>query len=308
MAHRGDERTKSALNGLSRLQHQMVEDHIDALMLGGSAAGAFAGGHVRIGVHMPGWPLPTTVVPHVGSPHVVTADPDGAVHLGEAFVHGIVWSRALMAESLRSWLAHIPVGVIGVDALSPAGIQLVKDAFPSAELVDATVSLARAMMPKTLEEMQFLRVSCELVNQAIRAGLDRGAIAMVECLKGAFPALPPYLGLSSARVAAVVNGFIGDARWGKGDRDALSAAIDMIQVGRSFDRLATDLPSGIEVVGLGRGYEPPVLREGRASPSGLCVMATSVLSVRSRSASVTIEASAQGPHLLSPSPKEVVLE
>jgi hypothetical protein len=93
--------TTMAKEARERLQSAMRVRGVDGLLLGGDGAGVFAGGHTRIGVHMPGWPLPMTVVTTEGEPHVVTADPDGATHLPAGRVHGLMWNPMTLVERAR---------------------------------------------------------------------------------------------------------------------------------------------------------------------------------------------------------------
>jgi hypothetical protein len=60
------------------------------------------------------------------------------------------------------------------------------------------------------------------------------------------------------------------------------------------------------VVGIGWGYEAPLIRDGRASPEGLTLADGAVLVVRWDDCGVTVALGADGVRYLSPTPREVV--
>lgn len=284
----------------------MARDGVDGLLLGGDGAGAFAGGHRRIGVHMPGWPIPMTVVTMRGAPHVITADPDGAEHLPPAHVHPLIWNPASLVEWLPGWLGDARSGVIGVDMLSPGGMELARAALPEARFIDATMLLASARLMKSPDEQKILREACALAHEAARAGLRSGRGALQAALQGQFVASPPVLGEGRARVSVLVDSFLGEARLGPGDAKLLRHAAAELRPGHEVDEIAPALDPRIEVVGLGRGYEHPVIRRGRSAPRGLRLEAGAVLLVGTPEASVTVEVRGDGAGYLSPEPEEVV--
>lgn len=290
---------------LARLQEAMRAKGVDALLLGGEGAGRFAAGHTRIGVFMPGWPLPVTVVTASGPPHIVTADPDGATHLPADHVHGMMWNPATLIERLPQWLGDAAAGTVGVDVLSPGGLDLVRAAIPAATLVDASGLLAEVMAPKDEAEQRALAAACTLAHRAAEAGLAGGLPATVEALGGVFPAGHPRIVDGSAAVAVLLDGFVGEARLGPGSADALDGAVALIRPGVTTDELAAGLAPDVEVVGLGRGYEAPLVRAGAAAPPGFRLPEGAVLLVRTATMAVTVVVG-DPPRYLSPKPSEVV--
>jgi hypothetical protein len=287
------------------VQAALRRDGIDALLLGGEAAGVFAAGHTRIGVHMPGWPLPVTVIPVEGAPHVVTADPDGAQHLPGDHVHGMMWNPATLVTSLPRWLGGSEGLVVGVDALSPGGTALVEAALPGARLVDATPLVAELMMAKQPNEVARLAELCGFVHAAADAGLAGGREALVRQLDGSFPLSFPLVGDERVAVAVRRDGIVGEARLGAGDAGTGERAVEMLRPGESADEVAHALPRGVEVVGIGWGYEAPLIRDGRSSPPGLTLAEGAVLVVRWDECGVTVALDADGARYLSPPPGEV---
>jgi hypothetical protein len=290
---------------LESVQAAMRRDGIDALLLGGEAASVFVAGHARIGVHMPGWPLPVTVVPIEGAPHVVTADPDGALHLPGDHVHGMMWNPATLVTSLPQWLGGAEGLVVGVDALSPGGTALVEAALPGARLVDATGLVAELMMAKRAKEVAELAELCGFVHAAAEAGLAGGREALVRELGGSFPLSFPLVGEGRVAVAVRRDCMVGEARLGSGDAGTGERAVQMLAVGESADDVARGLPRGVEMVGIGWGYEAPLIRDGRASPPGLTLPEGAVLVVRWDECAVTVALGAGGVRYLSPPPAEV---
>jgi Xaa-Pro aminopeptidase len=217
----------------------MAREGVDALLLGGDGAGVFAGGHRRIGVHMPGWPIPMTVVTANDAPHVITADPDGAEHLPATHVHPLVWNPSTLIGALPEWVGAARSGVVGVDVLSPGGLELARAALPEARFVDATLLLASARLVKTAGERKLLGEACTLANEAAKEGLRSGRSALQAALGGQFAAAPPVLSERRARVSVLVDSFVGEARAGPGDPAALRRAVAELQPGRKLDEVAT---------------------------------------------------------------------
>jgi hypothetical protein len=291
--------------GARALQAAMARSGLDALLLFGLAATEFAGGHRRLRVHAPGWPLPAVALTRSGPPHVVSPDPDGAMHLPADRVHGIFWDPAGLLAALPAWLDGS--STIGLDTCSPAALELVREAMPAARLADASLVVAEAMLAKGPSEIARLRSASELAGAAAEAGLDGGLPAMVAAMEGCFPLARPRAGRGRSSVALVRDGYAGEARRGPGDPGALQAATELLRPGSAVSEVASALPPGVEIVGLGRGFEAPVMRAGRASPAELRLADSSVLTVRCGASSVTVLVAAGGTRLLSPSPAEVTL-
>jgi hypothetical protein len=291
---------------LELLQDGMRRDGFDALLLGGESAGQFAAGHSRIGVHMPGWPIPVTFVPAEGLPHIVTADPDGAEGLPGDHVHGMMWNPETLVSELARWLEGASGLRIGTDALSPGGLALIEAAAPGSTIADATRLLAEVMLVKTPEEVVALGELCRFVTAAAEEGLTGGRPAMLRALHGAFLISYPQVSDRAVRVAVRTGGLIGEARLGPGDPSRGEQALSRLRPGSSASMLAASLPPGVEVVGVGWGYEAPLLREGWAHPEDLVLAAGAVLAVRWESCGVTVVLEDDGCRLLSLSPKEVV--
>ena len=290
---------------LERLQDGMRREGFDALLLGGESAGQYAAGHSRIGVHMPGWPIPVTFVPAQGLPHIVTADPDGAVTLSSDHVHGMMWNPETLVSELARWLEGASGLRIGTDALSPGGIALIEAAAPGSTIVDATRLLAEVMLVKTSEEVAALGELCGFVTVAAEAGLTGGRVAMLRALHGAFLVSYPQVSDRAVSVAVRKGGFIGEARLGPGDAGRGEQAMSVLRPGPSASALAASLPPGVEVVGLGWSYEAPLMRDGWATPEDLVLVPGAVLGVRWASCGITVVLEDEGCRLLSLSPKEV---
>jgi Xaa-Pro dipeptidase len=290
---------------LEALQQAMRDRGLDALLLGGEAAGQFAAGHGRIGVHMPGWPIPVAAVSRSGSPHIVTADPEGALGLPADHVHGMMWNPETLISELPRWLGSDPDLRIGVDAMSPGGRALIEAALPGCTLVDATPVLADVMLTKSPEEVAAIEELCRLVTTAAEAGLRDGRAALVRALHGAFPIAYPQLGATSVRLAVRRGGVIAEARLGPGDPRRGEAAVDLLRPGANVAAIAAALPPGVEVVGTGWSYEPPLLRDGSAFPADLDLRRGAVLGVHWDACGVTAVVEADGPRLLSLAPTEV---
>ena len=200
---------------------------------------------------MPGWPIPVTVVPASGLPHIVTADPDGAAELQADHVHGMMWNPMTLVASLQDWLGGRSGMRLGIDALSPGGRALIEAAIPGAEIVDATRLLAGVLLCKSPDEVDALANLCQFVTAAAEKGLQGGRVALLEALDGAFPISHP---LASER--RVRRGSAGwpDRRGPFGTRPpgARRRGGPFVAAGSWRGEIAAALPSGVEVVGLGR--------------------------------------------------------
>jgi hypothetical protein len=294
------------MDHLQRLQRAMAAAGVDALLLGGEAAGQFAAGHTRIGVHMPGWPIPVTAVPASGLPHVVTADPDGALGLPPDHVHGMMWNPETLVSELPQWLGGGSGLRIGIDAMSPGGRVLIEAALPGCTIVDGTRLLAEVMLCKTPEEVKALGDLCLMVTAAAEEGLKGGRTALLRALNGAFTVAYPHVSDRSVQVAIRRGGLIGEARLGPGDPVRGERALEALRAGSSAGEVAESLPPGVEVTGIGWGYEAPLMRDGWATPNDLVLQPGAVLAVRWDACGVTVAVDDAGIRLLSRSPEEVV--
>jgi hypothetical protein len=290
---------------LELVQEAMQSDGIDALLLGGESAGFFVAGHTRIGVHPGGSLLPLTMVPSSGLPHVITGDPDGADHLPADQVHATRWSPRTLADDLPRWLSPAKGLRIGVDMLSPTAHGLIEGALEDCQVVDATLLLAGVMLIKTPEEIECMAELSRFVTLAAEEGLRHGRPALLAALGGAFHAVFPYVSESSVRVAVRRNGMIAEARLGPGLPHVGERALKALVPGATVDDVAAELPAGVEVVGLGWGFESPVLRGGVGSPSGLRLAPGAVLAVRWGECGVTVALGEEGVRFLSLEPRQV---
>ena len=293
------------MSHLERLQEGMRRAGLDVLLLGGEAAGQFAAGHSRIGVHMPGWPIPVTFVPASGTPHIVTADPDGAVNLPADHVHGMMWNPETLVSALQSWAQGASGLTVGTDSLSPGGRALIEAALPGSTIVDGTRLLADVMLVKSPEEVESLRQLSAFVAAAAEEGLRGGRPALLRALHGAFVISFPQVSDRRVSVAVRRHGLIAEARLGPGDAARGERAVECLRPGSTAAEAASALPPGTEVVGIGWGYEAPLMRDGWATPEDLVLQPGAVLAVRWDSCGVTVALDDDGPRLLSLSPKEV---
>lgn len=304
---RTDEVSRRLAGHLEALQCSMVTRNLDALLLGNEAAGYFATGCTRIGVHRAGWGVPIAVVPRSGLPHVVTGDPDGAVHLPADHVHTTLWDPTRLTTELPRWLGIGPgtTVTVGVDTVGPGGLALIRQALPGADVVDAFSLVAEAMSAKSPDEIALLGDNARFVTAAAEAGLTGGRRALAEALGGCFPILAPSVSDRAVSLAIRRQGMIGEARIGPGDATVGWQALEQLQSGRLTGEMAGSLPAGATVVGIGWAYEPPLLRAGKASPPGVRLRPGAVLVVRWDACAVTVAVGGDGPVPLGPTPEEV---
>jgi hypothetical protein len=298
-------REEDDMGHLERVHEAMQSEGIDALLLGDEGSGYFVAGHTRIGVHPGSAVFPITVVPSSGLPHVMTPDPDGATHMPQDHVHGARWSPATLASDLPGWVGRSSGLRLGVDALSPMAHELIRSTFRDSEIVDATELLVRVMLVKTPEEIEQLAELCQFVTRAAERGLRDGRAAMLEALEGAFPVMSPRVSGSAVRVAVRRHGMVGEARLGPGEPALGERAVKSLAPGATVDEIATEIPPGVEVIGLGWGFDGPVLRDGLGSPARLVLQAGAVLTVRWAQCGVTVAITDDGVRFLSREPHEV---
>jgi hypothetical protein len=282
---------------------------MDAVLLAGPGAASAIIGNRRIAVHGPSGPLPTAIVPRdeTRPPVTLTPDPDGAPDRAAVIVQGIAWNPATLLGTLRETLGPAARGTIGIDAASPGGLALLREALPDAHLVDASEVVTAALVAKGERELSGLARAC-VIAHAAAAEAAGGLEAMVRALDGAFPIADLVAEPERVVVDIAADGFAGVARLGPGDADALGAAVQILgeSIGDSFGELADRLPAGVEVGGLGRGHELPRLGKGHSHPAAVTLPVGAVFLVVSGAAGVTVVVSADGPRLLSPAPAEVV--
>ena len=294
---------------LAALRRAMAGAGMDAVLLAAPAAASAIVGNRRIAVHGPSGPLPTAIIPlDEGRPPVtLTPDPDGAPDRAAVIVHGIAWNPATLMATLRDTLGPAARGTIGIDAASPGGLALLRDALPEAKLIDATDVITAALLTKGERDVFGLAEACVIAHRAAAQAAD-GIEAMVHALDGAFPIADLLAEPERVVVDIVAGGFAGVARHGPGDPKALEQAITVLadSIGDSFGALAERLPAGVEIGGLGRGHELPRLRQGHSHPASVTLPAGAVFLVMSGAAAVTVAVEASGARLLSPSPSEVV--
>jgi hypothetical protein len=254
---------------------------------------------------MPGWPIPVTAVPSSGLPHVVTADPDGALGLPADHVHGMMWNPETLVSELPQWLGGGSALRIGIDALSPGGRALIEAALPGCTIVDATRLLAEVMLPKTPEEVKALGDLCLMVTAAAEEGLQGGRPALLRALNGAFTMAYPRVSERSVQVAIRRDGIMAEARLGPGEPARGERALHALRTGLAAGEVAASLPPGVEVTGIGWSYEAPLMRDGWATPEDLVLQPGAVLAVRWDACGVTVSLDEAGTRLLSRSPEEV---
>jgi hypothetical protein len=236
----------------------------------------------------------------------VTADPDGALGLPPDHVHGMMWNPETLVSELPQWLGRSSGLRIGIDAMSPGGRALIEAALPGCTIVDGTRLLAEVMLCKTPQEVKALGDLCLMVTAAAEAGLTRGRTALLSALEGAFTVAYPRVSDRSVQVAIRRGGLMGEARLGPGDPARGKRALAALRAGSSAGEVAGSLPPGVEVSGIGWGYEAPLMREGWATPDDLLLQLGAVLAVRWDACGVTVAIDDAGPRLLSRSPEEVV--
>jgi hypothetical protein len=237
----------------------------------------------------------------------VTADPDGALGLPPDHVHGMMWNPETLVSELPQWLGGGSPLRIGIDALSPGGRALIEAALPGCTIVDGTRLLAEVMLGKTPQEVKALGELCLMVTAAAEEGLKGGRMALLRALNGAFTVAYPQVSDRSVHVAIRRGGMVGEARLGPGDPTRGERALQALRAGSSAGEVAESLPPGVEVTGIGWGYEPPLMRDGWATPDDLLLQPGAVLAVRWDACGVTVavDDAGPGPRLLSLSPEEV---
>jgi Trk K+ transport system NAD-binding subunit len=293
------------------LQHRMRAVGFDALVLTQPGACVFAAGHDRVGVLNGSAGTPLVVLTSRGDPHVLTSNPDGALHLDEAAVHALSWNMTALYDDIERWIAGYrrPDGsaTIGVDVASPRTLEALAE-LPNVVIADASALLAEAMLVKTDAERAALAGVCALAHRAVKPAQANDFRGVTDILGGAFPIAPWHLAADRVSIAISHDGFAGEARVGPGDAVVLRAALDCLVDGISAAALAASLPAGVEVVGIGRGFELPIIHAGIASPVSLVLRTGAVLVVRHHHAAVTACMTANGYELVSPAPEEVVID
>jgi Creatinase/Prolidase N-terminal domain len=282
------------------LQQRMGEERLDALLLSNPGACSYAAGFERVTVMGGGTGIPQVVVPAEGPPHVFTTNPDGALGLAADRVHAQTWNLGQAFEDMARWSSEASAARrIGTDIVSPRAVQLMERAFPNAEIVDALSLVAGCLVHKNPAERRVLELMSRLTDLAARAG-HQGVRRVIEILGGAVPAVHWTLSTQTTVIAASYRGFCGEARLGATASPAVDAAIDLLVAGRAAGEVAARIPAGVEVLGLGRGYEAPIIRNGSAWPADLVIPDGAVMVVRDARHAATVEVTAWGGRPLSP--------
>jgi hypothetical protein len=287
------------------LQAEMRATSIDALVLSQPGACYFAAGHERVAVMGGGAGAPAVIVPPDGQPHVWTTNPDGALALDEHHVHAQSWNPALVMEQIRSWIPQRDGVRIGFDVVSPGVLTRVSKTFGSVEAVDANDLVSSCMLVKSDAEVHVLALLCALVHDAVLSGDPEDSRGLYDRLGGAVPSLAWRFSAAGVVLGVSYRGFAAEARVGPADPRILEDAIDTLVPGRTVSEVTRLIPEGVEIVGIGRGYEAPYLSHGRAWPNDLVLVPNAVVVVRNGEAAVTVRITGSGAELLSPSPREV---
>jgi hypothetical protein len=297
----------SPLSGFAqyaRLQSVMAAHGIDAFLLTQPGACAFAAGHDRVGVHNGGIGSPSVVVPATGDPHILTTNPDGALHIDPSRVHPQNWRPGLLAEAIEEWIGR-PNATVGLDIISPSTLRRLQ-ATSRHRFIDGSAVLAQTMVAKSDAERDQLTNACHLVYSAAVVAQSHSAPDVYDHLAGAFPLGPWELGPDRISISALVDGFAGEARIGASDVGVLRHSLQALRAGRTAQDAADSLRPGVQLQSLGRGYELPLIRDGLAYPPELVLPAGAVVTIRYGDASVTAVVQEQGSELMSPAPEEVV--
>jgi len=278
----------------------MREERIDALLLSQPGACSYAAGFERVTVMGGGAGIPQVVVPAQGPPHVFTTNPDGALGLAADRVHAQTWNLDRAFADMARWSNEASTARrIGTDIVSPRAVQLMERAFPDAELVDALSLVAGCVVHKSPTERRVLTLMNRLTDLAARAG-HKGVRGVIEILRGAIPAVHWTFSAQTTIIAASFRGFCGEARIGAAASSAVDTAIDLVVAGCTSTEVAARIPAGVEVLGLGRGYEAPIIRNGSAWPADLIIPDGAVMVVRDAHNAATINVTTGGGRLLSP--------
>jgi hypothetical protein len=284
----------------------MAAHGLDAFLLTQPGACAFAAGHDRVGVHNGGIGSPSVVVPATGDPHILTTNPDGALHIDPSRVHPQNWRPGLLADAIEEWIGR-PDATVGLDIISPSTLRRL-EASSSHRFIDGSVILAQTMLAKSGGERDRLAEACQLVYGAAAVAKSQSAADVYDHLAGAFPLGPWDLGPNRISISALVEGFAGEARMGPSDVGVLQHSLQIVGAGRTTQDVADSLPPGVQVRSLGRGYELPLIRDGLAYPPDLELPVGAVVTIRYGDASITAVVQERGSELLSPSPEEVVTD
>jgi hypothetical protein len=260
-----------------------------------------AGGHRRIGVHNAGAAFPSVAIAQTGLPHVVTADPEGALHLPAENVHPIIWDLAVLPEQLRRWLPGSP-RTIGIDMMSPLGLQLASAAFPEANVRDISSLIAEVLSRKTEPEILVLRQITELADRAARIGAREGVAALIRALQGAFPVCVPTAENGRARIAIESYGLVAEARHGGTLSSEFRSLLGQLAPGVKVGDLRRHLTDSMMISGIGWGYEAPLVTRRFAAPEDFRLPESSVLLVTDCDCAVTVCIRGSGLDYLSPPP------
>jgi Xaa-Pro aminopeptidase len=93
--------------------------------------------------------------------------------IDHADLYPLTWNPAKLLAALRTIPGLAKAHRVGTDGLTPGSTQLLHDAAPSAELVDAAPALWRARRTKTSDELACLRTAAALAEAALQGLRER---------------------------------------------------------------------------------------------------------------------------------------
>jgi Xaa-Pro aminopeptidase len=180
----------------------MAAEGMDALVLGRPANVRYASGARQLwrAGSAPFGPA-SVVVRETRRVHLLSVWDEGVPpEIDHEDLYPLTWNPANLLAALKAIPGLAAARRVGTDGLTPGSAQLIRDVFPSAELVDAAPALWRARRTKTSDELACLRTAAALAEAAlqhmrerVKPGVsERGLLAAYyECIGGLGVPAPP---------------------------------------------------------------------------------------------------------------------
>ncbi len=153
----------------SRVLAEMEEAGVDVLVVGREGNARYVSGAPRL------W----TAGSRAFGPGCVFVRASGSVHLLSTWdegipeeiphenLYGISFNAGTFLKVLQGIESATTVRTVATDAMTPSAARLLPKAFPSAELIDGEPLLRRARRVKTPEEVEAIRASVRIAEQAL---------------------------------------------------------------------------------------------------------------------------------------------
>jgi len=145
---------------------QMDAHHLDVLVLGRQANVRYVTGAPQLWIAgtRPFGPV-CVVTRATGEIHLNSTDDEGVPdEIGHDHLYGLAWNPMTLIGVLKNIDGAVTARRVGTDAITPTFAQLLPEAFPNAEIVDAEPAMRAARRIKTPDEIDAMGLAVRVAD------------------------------------------------------------------------------------------------------------------------------------------------